>query len=434
MANMYIDEKGPQETFKISEPFVLEEKIAYGTDKIHGYIGDIWYIADENIATFNEEYEKLEKDYLNTLQNPNIELKGQKLLKGRFEYGVSSMRGKDIKFYTKLLNLLIESESFNLLFSVNKMSVIVDAKLLEWFYIIDEKRLYHNIFILKYVITKYMNIEASKNVICTLFDSNQKVKDLLNEIQKDMTDIISKNKRNKRMEVQVQQYKEIIKLIKNSKHYTNYEPSEIKFDWKKVTYSLDLWLTEHKLNFDERADCIKLFLDEGISSSYFQNLGLKEIHENCKSNELIGLRIADFLVVLAGNYIKGLSKDSQYDRNQPEKVKRLSKKWFDFNSDAFSLIKLMNTVYFTGGQYCFVVDTYFDEEIGFEVFVEYISSYSDYSSFKKISSDQHVKKYWEMTSVYMKERWYKQLEVNKGIRDNFGSIRTVIEDGLLKPI
>ncbi|MCT9925441.1 hypothetical protein N7272_14890, partial [Enterococcus faecalis] len=71
MGKLFIDEKGPQENFRISSPFNMEEKLAYGTDIMPGYVANAWYIGDK-LDQFTEEFVELEKSYLKTLQNSNI--------------------------------------------------------------------------------------------------------------------------------------------------------------------------------------------------------------------------------------------------------------------------------------------------------------------------------------------------------------------------
>lgn len=81
----------------------------------------------------------LEGNYLKSTQNPNRELKGASILKGKFQYGVASakMKTQDIAFYTNLFNILIKYSSKNLLFSISKMAIIIDSRLLEWIYLYE---------------------------------------------------------------------------------------------------------------------------------------------------------------------------------------------------------------------------------------------------------------------------------------------------------
>ncbi|EFQ6837960.1 hypothetical protein KZ714_000233 [Listeria monocytogenes] len=145
MAHIFIDEKGPQESFQVSDPFDWKEKIRYGADRMHGFVADIWYISDENLLNFERDLLKLESDYMEKRQSSVNELKGSILLGRRFnKFGIASMKNREVDFYQNLIKLCHEYNSENMLLSVNKMSVIVNARLLEWIYTIDEKRLIDN--------------------------------------------------------------------------------------------------------------------------------------------------------------------------------------------------------------------------------------------------------------------------------------------------
>ena len=137
----------------------------------------------------------------------------------------------------------------NLLFSVNKMSIIFDSRLLEWIYLLlEEKRMIKNAYLTKYTLTKYLNTEASEEVIKSILDLNTNSKEILNEIQKDMQNIVDSNKKNKRMKNQIEEYKQIIAIIRKSKHFIVDTPEKITFDWNKVTFAVDLWITDNKLS------------------------------------------------------------------------------------------------------------------------------------------------------------------------------------------
>lgn len=85
---------------------MLRSKLAYGTDEIYGYIGNVWRIVNSKINKFFIEYEALEKYYLKKIQNPNRELKGSIIVKGNFSYGISSLKNNNITFLVNFLNFL----------------------------------------------------------------------------------------------------------------------------------------------------------------------------------------------------------------------------------------------------------------------------------------------------------------------------------------
>ncbi|WP_430616780.1 hypothetical protein IGJ66_000477 [Enterococcus sp. DIV0176] len=433
MGKLFVDEKGPQENFKISSPFNTKEKLAYGTDIMHGYVANAWYI-DKDMDKFTEEFIELEKSYLQTLQNPDIELKGSRILKGRFKYGVTSLRRKDVEFYTKLFELLIKYKSMNLLFSVNKMSIIFDSRLLEWIYLLEEKRMISNAYLTKYSLTKYLNIEASEEVIKSILDLNCTSKDLLNKIQRDMQSLVDANKKNKRMQGQLVEYKKLISTIKKTKHFIVNPPEKIAFDWNKVAYAMDLWLTDNELNNRVNPKDIDLYLDNGIKSSYFEKFSFNSIHENVNSKNNAGVRVTDFLVAIAGNYIKNLHTASQYDREEPAKPKRLSANFFDVTKDQFYLLKLMNEFFFCSGNFSIVVDTFFDDELIFEAFLNYFDQFKSFEEFQMTSNKTHVKEQLKLTIYYFRERWNQGIVHDGDVKNLFSSTREAVASGLLRPL
>ncbi|MHC5268194.1 hypothetical protein ACYSNO_03245 [Enterococcus sp. LJL98] len=435
MYSVFMDEKGPQETFTLSQPFSMKNKLAYGTDEIFGYIGNVWRISDDDLPNFSVEYEVLEKQYLMSTQNPDRELKGSIIVKGNFKYGVASLKPRNVKFYSNFFRLLFKYDTDNLLFSINKMSVIVDSKLLNWLYLIDNKRLYPDIRALKYIITKFLSIEAKEEVISKLLDPETTVKEILWKIEHGMQEIVNHNRNNRRMVSQLKSYKEIIKIIKNTKHYNLSHSKKITFDWNKITYDMSLWLDEKKITEELDSSNVKLYLDGGIDKKYFEELSFGRILDDCDSSQVVGLRVTDMLVVIAGNYIKNLSKDTQYDYENPETPVMLDEKWFILSEDQFILLKLIAQYYLGGSKYSFIVDTYFDQERLFESFLRYIDSYRDYKHYNSVLDlKNHVRNHFQ-EFIFQGQETYKEFFItSKIIRKKFGSVEQAVSEGVLRPI
>ena len=183
----------------MSTPFDKVNKIAYADDDMHSYVANIIKISESNISKVEKDYINIENRYLSTRNfKEGKELKGQIILKGNFGWGVASLKKNELEFYTKLFEILNENSVENLLFSINKMSLLVDSRLLNWILDMQDKRQF-SAFELKYSLTKYAEIEASENVIAKFFDKNTSLKDLLTAIQKDLEGIVNRNKGNKRM-------------------------------------------------------------------------------------------------------------------------------------------------------------------------------------------------------------------------------------------
>lgn len=402
---------------------------------MHGYVADVWYISDENLLNFERDLLKLESDYMESRQSSVNELKGSILLGRRFnKFGIASMNNREVDFYQNLIKLCHEYNSENMLLSVNKMSVIVNARLLDWIYTIDEKRLIDNPYLFMYTIIKYFDVEASQLAIETLLDKDKTVNELLTVIQNEMNLIISRQSKNKRMAPQVNEYRLIVKVIRNSKHYAKESSDEPHFDWNKVIFDMDLWLSEKNLVQNENSESIICHLDSGIPDQYFTKFNFKEVRKDCNSKEVAGVRVADYFVGIAGGYIKNLRRDNLYNPDSPEEPKRLPKEWFDFNENQFSLVKNLADFFFDGSQYSFVVDTYFDNEEFFHAFLTYVSTYKNFQDFSRIGGEVHTEKVFAQYYQFSLDRWQLAIPTASAVRKLYGSYRIGVNKGYVRPL
>ncbi|AWZ38754.1 hypothetical protein [Ligilactobacillus murinus] len=62
MKYIFMDEKGPQNSFKISKPFDKVKKLSYGSDNMHVYVADAIMFDDRNKEQLYKEYNLLEKN------------------------------------------------------------------------------------------------------------------------------------------------------------------------------------------------------------------------------------------------------------------------------------------------------------------------------------------------------------------------------------
>lgn len=125
------------------------------------------------------------------------------------------------------------------------MSLVADNRLTGWILNFEEKRYIESARLLKYSFIKYLEIEASDSVIQSIFDSNKENRKVLTEIQKDMAAFVERNKHIPRMKVQIQDYRNIIQTIRKTEHFIQDIPfNEVSFDWNKVLFDIDFWITE----------------------------------------------------------------------------------------------------------------------------------------------------------------------------------------------
>ena len=436
MDYLYIDEKGPQETIrKITVPFDKAKKLKYGDDDMHIYVADMVRIPYEKLSNIENEYVELEKNYLETRHfKEGRELKGKDIIKNNFKYGVASLKKNELSFCRHLFEMLLKYDIDNLLFSISKMALLIDSRLNDWILDIGHYYQYSSIK-LKYILTKYAEVEASEDVIKSLLDKTMNIKKVLQIIKCDINNIIDCNKDNKRMKLQIWSYQQIVNLIQMTENQEIREPAnKAVFNWEKVTYNIGLWGAEKKLD-GTPLNKMTVILDEGIPKAPFESLGFHKVQEENKSNEVVGLRIADMLVVIAGNYMSKLSADTIYDFEKPDKRKILSCDWFRLNKDQFEVICLLNEFFLKENQkYCFIVDTYFDDGVLFENYLKYVSSFEAFSEYSKVSAAEHSEKHFRITAKNMKKRWALSGKLENISISCYGSLREGINQGMFHPL
>lgn len=440
MDYLFMDEKGPQDTFVISSPFNKEEKLKNANDRMHSYVADVIKISETAYKDIETKYLLLEEELRE--KRPQIrEIKGEKILKKKnFEYGVASLHDDKFtfQFIKKFFEILVShiDEIDNLLLEVGKMSIVVDSRFNEWILNANEAK-GAGTFLLKYTLTKYMENEAPEVVIKNLLDKSVPLEELLLSIQDNMREIITSNNRNPRMAMQVAAYRDIIRFIDSTiKGEISLEESDIdaKFNWEKVAWALDLMLLE--IDKKEQGNDERIFyLDEGIPADVFQKFNFREIKEEEKSDQVVGIRIVDLLVIIAGKYISGLFLDSKHDHVDSYKIHRLSSKWFEISSKQFDLIKLMKRIYFPRGRTFSVnIDTYFDDMLLFQSYIEYISSCQSYLKYNLLDSKQHSEKFFVEYSSRSTHTFDESVKSDLVCQREFGSVRNAINMGLRKPL
>jgi len=447
MEYLYIDEKGTQETIKAlgsnKTPYTDEQKIELGTDNMKDFIATVVKISDVHLENVEYRYSNLEEEYKAKSQkfkNGKEELKGNDILKKNFKYGIASLNQRGLKFYDNLVDILIENKVDYHVFIINKIGLGIDKRLTDWILKLGEREYLQGIYRFKYSLIKYVENEASKEVIQALFNKNISNGTVLNLILSDIKAFIRQHKNFRfrdRLGTQLNIYKELNILIEKYKKYLIDEDFKkesdkfIKLNWEKAVFSIDLWLIELNIN---RAD-IELSLDDGIKKTPFNKLELAKIHEGLDSENHVGLRIADVLVVLIGNYISKLTLDMKYDKSEPYKQKLISEEWFDIDSEQFNLIKkLYKYLFINDNHYSFTNDLYFDDTVVFEAYLECIAQCDNYEDYKKVGITNHIKNHLK---IFTRKAFKKFTDMDKNerqIKEMCGSVREGVSQGLVRPL
>ena len=443
MHYLFMDEKGPQNSFKISDPFDKKNKLSYANDNMHSYVANVIQIEQANYESIKKEYQQIVETYLSTrkqlkqsLGDKNKELKGLELLKTNFDYGITSMKENEVKFYLSLFKMLNKYNVKNLLFMVSKMSIITSSRLTNFFYFLDEETKFSS-FIAKYVLTKYAEVEASKKVIEALLNKALPTRPLLKLIKEDLNRIINNNQGNMRMSRQLAIYQQLItamdRVINNHKIKLLEPELKLSFDWNKVKWAFDLWMTEQ--GFPDKNIEYTLFLDEGIPSNIFTELNINKIEEDCDSRDYVGLQITDMIVVLIGKLVSQMTVNTRYDFNKPDQRVLLNKEYFDLNEQQYNLISELNRFLLDKEtNYHFVNDAYFDESLLLQVYIGYIASFDNFKQYTSVEPREHVDWYFQNFVKQSEEKYFEGMKNESMAKCMFGSLKEGIEDGTVRPL
>ena len=443
MHYLFMDEKGPQNSFKISDPFDNKNKLSYANDNMHSYVANVIQIEKTVYGSIEKEYCQIVETYLSTrkqlqqsLKNKSRELKGLDLIRTNFDYGIASMKGNEVQFYISLFKMLNQYDVDNLIFMISKMSIITSSRLTNFFYFLDEETEFSS-FIAKYVLTKYAEVEASKKVIEALLNKALPTRHLLELIKEDLNRIINNNQGNMRMSRQLAIYQQLITamdIVINNHKIKLLEPElKLSFDWNKVKWAFDLWMTEQ--GFPDKNIEYTLFLDEGIPSNIFTELNINKIEEDCDSRDYVGLQITDMIVVLIGKLVSQMTANTRYDFNKPDQRVLLNKEYFDLNKQQYNLISELNRFLLDKEtNYHFVNDAYFDESLLLQVYIGYITSFDNFEQYNSVKSKDHVDCYFK-NFVKQSEEKYSEGKKNESMaKCMFGSLKEGIEDGAVRPL
>ena len=442
MKLLFMDEKGPQNSFKISRPFNKTNKLSYANDNMHSYVANVIQIDEVDYTHIQRKYHEIVEEYLSnrtqlkeSLAKSGKELKGLDLLKSNFEYGIASMKKNEVKFYMELLDMLLEHNVENLLFMISKMSIITSSRLINFFYFLDSEDIFPA-YIAKYVVTKYAEVEASEEVIKALLDKSFSTKKILELIQNDMLTICRMNLGNARMSRQIYSYNQLIKAISLVLNcgIELVEPNlSLSFDWYKVKWAFDLWLTEqYQIGTKTK---LRLFLDEGIPQDVFTGLDFYQIDGDCNSRDHIGLQITDMIVVLIGKLVSQLNSRTKYNFEMPAQRILLCDDYYNLSEEQFVFIKkLEQFVLAREGQYHFINDAYFDDSVLLETYIGYISSYDTFENYNKVE----VKRHSELHMAYFIKN--SDMKIIEGINNEvlakifYGTIKAAVEAEILRPL
>lgn len=417
MYKIYVDEKGTQYSYKQNSN---GKGIRMAGDKMETFICSAVAIPMMKENTVKSELLSIENTFIEKYYGNSKDTKYNKEIKTsylfkrkKFKYGFNSSNNKELSYANEILDLCLKHELSICNASVHKIGTIISTRLKDWILRINKKSIYPNELLLYYSLTKYLQNNASKDVYNKLFDTRINSYKLLKEIKKDLNNIINDNIGNKRMEKQVSNYKELLIYIKQSKNlnFNSNFTTEYKMDWDKIIFQIESWLNKNvSENFTEINNS-DIYLDNGLPKEEFEKLNVKNVYDGLDSKEYYGLRIADFIAVIVGNYISLLSEHSKHDENDLTKIIRLDSDWFDSNIQQFKIIKKLSRILLEENNSVIKNDVFFDDTFHFELYLKYYNTFDNYSEFQKITSDEHSECFFCFAAKYITAK-YIELQHN----------------------
>lgn len=392
-------------------------------DALDSYIGVFWGTPTNELISNRKLIQRFEdrqrKQYGLTDEQ---ELKSTIIAKKNFKYGIRSFNKVTMAFYQELFELL---DIINPVLQVNmisKMELYVRFAfkgLHYWgFGELFEKSFF-------YTLTKFMITYSNEELLMALYNvhdnsSMMKFKELL---QYNFKCIIKEIKGIKRKEMELAAFQNILYVLE---HSTIEELPEKEYEFQYFVNFMGLCNLLEEKNID--IEFVNIVIDEE-KNTYAASQNYKFQNVKCaKSNEIIELRLADWIASFIGRMIYALENDEGMVEDAVTDIRKigendlvskriLSVNWFDIDVKQFDLYKLFYNVLIIGHTeyWTAMATSYGDQCSVFYTLLRYFSSYNDYETYRKIDVKLHSE-YFNSACLVELQRSYQHFYSNFDIR------------------
>lgn len=361
------------------------------------YIGAFWGVRTKKLSNVHstiEAFENIQKQRFGL--DDDHELKTTTISKKNFEHGFRSFNRNSYCFYSDLFDLIHNIMPVMQITMISKMELYV-----RHFFqntgvdlsFVDQKLFY-------YSITKFIIVYGTEQLRHDLLtvksksDMDHFIELMISELQI----IIRKMEIIPRKDREVESFRQLILILENADNATGVIEKQYPFEYKCSFDGLCRLLDEKHINITTT----EVIIDEEINTLKASQLFVFEKTKTLKSHQSIELRLSDWIAGFVGRMIVALNTDegltehyesiNELDEKDVVSKHLLSCEWFDINEDAFNLYQKAYQVFILDHQdeyWACMTGSYFDSTILFYSLLRYFGSYSDYSSYKKISSDMH---------------------------------------------
>lgn len=383
-------------------------------DALDNYIGVFWGTPTNELTSNRKLIQKFEdrqrKQY--GLADEQ-ELKSTIISKKNFKYGIRSFNKVTIKFYQELFELIDVINPVLQINMISKMELYLRSAFkglhyLGWGELLDKSFFYS--------LTKFMITYSNEELLIAFYNvhdysSMMKFKRLL---QYNFECIIKEINGIQRKERELVAFHNILFVLENS--ILNELPDkEYKFQYFINFDGLCKLLEEKNIEME----FVNIVIDEEQNTyAAAQNYRFQNVRCG-KSNEIIELRLADWLASFIGRMIYGMYSDEGMAEDEVTDIRKigendlaskriLSEDWFDIDDKQFDLYHLICNVLVIGHTEYWTAMTmsYGDQCSIFYTLLRYFSSYDDYGAYKKIDAKLHSE-YFNSACLVELERSYQ---------------------------
>lgn len=284
------------------------------------FVSVIVGISEKDIDYFKEEYKLFEEKYKSFYSVK--ELKSVVLSDKKYKFGFRTFKKDDLAMINDFFDLIIK---YNLLIYIsiqNKINYLVNQLLKNY-----RNSLLIDADAIRYTVTKAISIYRPKDLITSIYQKNSFAKELRTFLE----GRVLLNGNSKLKEKENSAFQEALLLIDESK-----ELSFVDWDYHPSFEGFSLFLKEHHIFTAE------IIIDEEGSGQTLKaaiDCGFKKSYQR-KSDDEMGVRIADILAGLINGFLKSLISATKYN-DENIKKKLLDNQWFKLNGSQFNCYNKM---------------------------------------------------------------------------------------------
>ncbi len=411
---IYFDESFHDKKIRINENGqfnILRE------DALDNYIGVFWGCPTSELTgnrKLIQKFENRQKSQYGLTEEQ--ELKSTVISKKNFKYGIRSFNKVTMTFYKELFELI---DILNPVIQVNMVSKM------EIYLRLAFKGLHYwgwgefSEDIFYYTLTKFMITYHNEELLKALYAvhnycSMMEFKELL---QYNFECIIKEIKGIERKQKEIVAFQNILYMLN---HLIIDELPEKEYEFQYFINFEGLCNLLEEKNID--MEFVNIVIDEEESTySASQNYRFQNIRCG-NSNEIIELRLADWIASFIGRLTYGLYNDEgvkedivtdirKIGENDLTSKRILSENWFDIDIKHFELYQLLYNVLILGHTEYWTAMTmsYGDQCLSFYTLLRYFSIYDDYEKYIKIDAKLHSK-YYDATCCKELEHYYQNFK------------------------